>query len=286
MSHQTELTLGQSPSDEGRRNCDYLCGPCVFTHDFPSRILAFTLIELLVVIAIIAILAAMLLPALSKAKGRALQTACLSNQKQLQLCWGMYADDNLQRMIDNLLVGGGTNGWIQGDMSNPLEATNTALLATGRLFAYNKSFGIYRCPADIRPGRLASITFRVRSYSMNCYMNGNDVGADKGFVGFRVNRKLPDITRPAPSIAFVFTEEHERRINDGHMGICPAGDDWYDLPALWHRGANFSFADGHASFRKWAEASTLQITGDLSPTPDTALRHNDLRYVQSITAIK
>jgi prepilin-type N-terminal cleavage/methylation domain-containing protein/prepilin-type processing-associated H-X9-DG protein len=255
------------------------------THSVPdcARANGFTLIELLVVIAIIAILAAMLLPALSKAKGKGQQIACLNNQRQLQLCWHMYATDHNDKLILN--VTGGT-GWIQGNMQNAAEAVNTTLLKNGLLFPYNKAFGIYRCPADMRRST-EGIAFRVRSYSMNCYMNGNDVTADKGFAApgvYRVNRKLADITRPAASSAFVFVEEHESVIDDGHFGFAAEGNSWYNLPGLWHRGANFSFADGHSSFRKWQNGETLHLK--TNPASDTSANKADLRYVQSITATR
>ena len=254
----------------------------------------FTLIELLVVIAIIAILAALLLPALSRAKGKALQISCLSNLKQLQLCWQMYADDSNGVLPLNPKNSGG-NAWIQGDVSKPLEATNVALLQSGLLFPYNKNTDIYRCPADNLPDKRSTpaILFRIRSYAMNCYMSGEDVGSNHYTLnGYHVNFKLGDITKPKPPDAFVFTEEAEFSIDDGHFGFTPSGlpgqgpiNVWLNVPGLWHRGANFSFADGHASFHKWMDSSTLAIT--YTTKPDAALpNHSDLRYVQSILAAK
>ncbi len=254
----------------------------------------FTLIELLVVIAIIAILAALLLPVLSRAKSRGLQISCLSNLKQLQLCWQMYADDSNEVLALNP-KNSPTNSWIQGDMSNPLEATNVTLLQYGQLFPYNKNTGIYRCPADNLPDKRSTpaIAFRVRSYAMSCYMSGEDVGyTHYNLNGYHVNKTLSDITKPRPPDAFVFTEEAEFSIDDGHFGFTPSGlpgqspiNVWLNVPGLWHRGANFSFADGHASFRKWMDSSTLAIT--YTSKLDAALpNHADLRYVQSILAAK
>jgi prepilin-type processing-associated H-X9-DG protein len=243
-----------------------------------------------VVIAIIAILAAMLLPALTKAKARATQTACLNNLKQLQLCWLMYPDENSDLLPLNP-KNSTTNAWIQGSMANANDATNTHLLESGQLFPFNKSIGIYRCPADIRS--FSGISFRVRSYSMNCYMSGEDVGAThSGLSGYHVNKKTADITAPRPALAFVFTEEAEFSIDDGHFGFSPDGspgqgpiNSWLNMPGLWHRGATFSFADGHVEFRKWMDGSTLQISTNPGGT-DNSTDHADLRYVQNALATK
>jgi prepilin-type N-terminal cleavage/methylation domain-containing protein len=245
----------------------------------------FTLIELLVVIAIIAILAAMLLPALSKAKQKAVQTTCLGNIKQLEICDIMYCDDNNQRLPANPAAAG-TTGWILGDMRNAADAVDTTRISTGVLFPYNKNVNIYRCPGDLRKSP-TGISFRVRSYSMNCYMNGDDVGLTKGgYTGFHVNKKTTDITNPRPSLAFVFVEESENTIDDGHFGFYPQNTTftWLNIPGQWHGGAEFAFADGHAGYRKWIEGSTLALINN--PTADPAPKHLDIQYVQSIVATK
>jgi prepilin-type N-terminal cleavage/methylation domain-containing protein/prepilin-type processing-associated H-X9-DG protein len=264
-----------------------------------NRRTGFTLIELLVVIAIIAILAAMLLPALAKAKAKALQSSCLSNLKQLQLGWIMYADDNSDRLVLNGKKPGATTlNWVNGDMSVAGDITNTALIQVGLLYPYTKNVKVYWCPADVLPDTrfTPANTTRDRTYSINCYMNEEDIASTHNPPAFPagiyvVNHKTADIRFPPPASAMVFVEEAQYSIDDGDFGFAPSGlpgngpnNEWFNIPAMVHRGSNFAFADNHVEFRKWLDGSTLGIanTDFTDPGPDFA----DLRWVQNIVATR
>jgi prepilin-type N-terminal cleavage/methylation domain-containing protein/prepilin-type processing-associated H-X9-DG protein len=254
-----------------------------------SRLRAFTLIELLVVIAIIAILAAMLLPALAKAKASAQRAVCLSNLKQLQLGWHLYTQDNRDKLPFNSI--GGAEGkfpaqlqWVAGamcfeDQPGPAPADNlrdntnvwNLLSAYGGIGPYVGAAGVFRCPGDTSYIKLGTRHWpRVRSYAMNQWMGhwqgGNLTAQDTtGFFNYWYYYTLNQIQKPIPSDAFVFIDTFEDSLAAGSFSINPfsvgSQTGWEQIPTSRHnRNGTLSFADGHVEAHRWLDSRTVMTS--------------------------
>jgi prepilin-type N-terminal cleavage/methylation domain-containing protein/prepilin-type processing-associated H-X9-DG protein len=273
----------------------------------------FTLIELLVVIAIITILAAMLLPALTKSKAKAQGIMCMSNMRQLTLAWIQYAHDSVDRITfaSAASVGGAPNpatdpyvwvtGLIDSNPSNPSNWDVTVDLQKSPLWPYcGKSAGIWKCPADsstIVPttGPFQGQTVRrIRSMSMSIWQGGFGGKLNSGYPGvsspaWRLYLKLSDMIDPGSSRTLVFWDERQDAINWGNFFVDMTGYpdqpqalqfNW-DWPGSYHNGAGgLSFGDGHAEIKRWLDPRTTPPLSAVAQGPRPSARNPDIAWLQ------
>lgn len=259
----------------------------------------FTLIELLVVIAIIAILAAMLLPALSRAKSKAQAAYCMSNNKQVMLGYWMYVDDS----NDQLPAVKGTyaqGSWMDGWLDESAKVDNwdvDAHITKSPLFQFWRNAKILKCPSDkftvnVRGTRMP----RVRSISLNAFVGGRPPAGSAGAIGYgtdgyRIFTKRTHITNPAKT--FTFLDEREDSINDGMFVVntTEPASEIVDKPAAVHGGSgSFAFADGHCEIKAWKTDDVRLVPGANVVTPyPTPLRTRpnvDVKWLQENASVR
>jgi len=241
---------------------------------------AFTLIELLVVVSIIAVLAALLLPALGKAKLKAHGIGCMNSHRQLVIAWQMYADDNDNQLVyasesldwDKLWTA--QYAWVTGTLTysstDPANWNPDLTIKQSPLWPYcGQNLAIWKCPADHSGVTVAGeFKRRVRSMSMNVFLGGwggTDGNWGAPFSAYKIYKKTTELYDPGPVDTFVFLDMREDSIDMGNFATRmagwpdqPAAHGFYDLPGYYHHNAcGFSFADGHSEIHRWRDSRTM-----------------------------
>lgn len=217
--------------------------------------------ELLLVVASIAVLAALLVPALAAAQARGRRTVCLDNLKQAGLSFQMYSADNDGKLAQNYpLTEVGSNSWVLGDMKVSSDSTNKAFIRQGKFFPYASQVTLYRCPGDTsRTGEAP----RVRSYSMNGWIGSRYMESHLRTNGFRTFVRDSELAAAGAAKLWVLTDEHENSIDDAWF-LVTADDSqpFASYPAIRHEHSyGLNFADGHAEFFKMQAPESQVASG-------------------------
>ena len=247
----------------------------------------FTLIELLVVLATLALLAAMLLPALAQTRQNSQVIECLANQRQLTVAWMMYARDNSDKLVPNgsvaiqpasfaenpltepnLQPGGSLAQWCPGNLQSAQMVFSpyyTNWIKVGLLYPYVQNVAVYKCPADLStvPYNFPATFARPsdRTYSMNCWVGGMQVWNG----GYKEYYKLSQMNRPGPAHTWVFIEENPASIDDAYFVVDPTNPHtWYNSPATLHGNWSvMTYADGHSDAHRWTDTKMMTGVGDV-----------------------
>lgn len=252
----------------------------------------FTLIELLVVIAIIAILAALLLPVLAKAKIAAKKAPCMSNQRQLAVTWVLYATDNNDQLVANGITRNSvtTKLWVQGAFYHVADSTNSALMLDPKyaLFGnYLHTTRVYVCPTDRPIVKIGLQEYpKIRSYALNNYTGWTGEWERRVSSSYKVFQKFSEIGPKMPYGLFTFMDVHPDSICWPYFGVKMDVDSFFNFPNSSHnRGGVISFADAHVEYHRWTDPRTISArSADFHRHDEASPGNPDLAWIRLRTS--